>query len=194
MENTVWIHNMCNACEQYTMDFIEKQKNAGASVNDLMQYFDPDVRFPAMNLQEFAEKYLDEQTRNEWEKRCEEEGDIEYGTRFEALSLFTSMMFCKLGLIAEDFFDGESQKVLANDAHLWEYLDIKKKEKRDRFDLIYEVAEYIYCANLIESLEELDHYRECIWDAIYGWCEKHSDLIREKYALEANDYPLTPLF
>ena len=194
MDDNIFSHNLINASVQYSKNYIAKQRKAGASVNDLMQLYDPDVRHPAINLQVFAEKYLDEQTRNEWEKQCEQDRDKKYGTRFLAESLITSLLFDMLRDIARTHFRRVSLDVVKNDSHLWNHLDIKKNEKKNRFDLIFEVADYIYQSNLIASLEELDHYRECIWDAIYGWCEKHRDLIRDKYALEANDYPVSPLF
>lgn len=194
MDNDVFFHNLNNASVRYSKNFFAKQRKTGASVSDLMRYYDPDVRLPAINLQTFAEKYLDEETRNEWEKRCEQERDEQCGTRFLTESLITSTMFSRIWAIAKKHYGRESLNVVNNDPHLWEHLDSKKNEKKDRFDLIFEVADYIYQSNLIASLEELDHYRDCIWDAIYGWCEKHHDLIRDKYALEANDYPVFPLF
>lgn len=194
MEEKEFLHNLCDACEQYAKDLIAKRRNAGASVSDLMQYYDPDVRFSTINLQDFAEQFLDERTRNEWEGRCEQEQGKEYGTRFNAQSLISVIIFNALEDLAREYYDGESLNIVTNDSYLWEHLDIKKKEKRDRFNLLYEVASYIYDLNLIESLEVFDHYRECIWKAIYGWCEEHDELIRDKYALKANDYPLTPLF
>lgn len=84
MDDNIFSHNLINASVQYSKNYIAKQRKAGASVNDLMQLYDPDVRHPAINLQVFAEKYLDEQTRNEWEKQCEQDRDKKYGTRFRA--------------------------------------------------------------------------------------------------------------
>ena len=194
MDNKVFFHNLNNASVRYSKNFFAKQRKTGASVSDLMRYYDPDVRLPAINLQKFAEKYLDEQTRTEWEKRCEQEHNEQYGTRFLSESLITSTMFRRLRDIAIKHFGKVSLDVVKNDTHLWEHIDSKRKEKGNRFDLIYEVADFIYQSNLIESLEVFDHYRECIWDAVYGWCEKHRDLIRDKYELEANDYPVSPLF
>lgn len=194
MDNKVFFHNLNSASVRYSKIFFAKQQKAGASVSDLMRYYDPDVRLPAINLQKFAEEYLDEQTRTEWEKRCEQEHNEQYGTRFLSESLITSTMFRRLRDIAIKHFGKVSLDVVKNDTHLWEHIDSKRKEKGNRFDLIYEVADFIYQSNLIESLEVIDHYRECIWDAVYGWCEKHRDLIRDKYELEANDYPVSPLF
>ena len=194
MDNDVFFHNLNNASVRYSKNFFAKQRKAGASVSDLMRYYDPDVRFPAINLQTFAEKYLDEETRNEWEKRCEQERDEQCGTRFLTESLITSTMFSRIWAIAKKHYGRESLNVVNNDPHLWEHLDSKKKEWGYRFELIYEVADYIYQSNVIKSLEEIDHYTECLWSAIMDWCEKHYNLIRDKYALKANDYPVSPLF
>ena len=63
MDDFIFSHNLINASVRYSKNFFAKQRKAGASVSDLMRYYDPDVRLPAINLKSFAEKYLDEQTR-----------------------------------------------------------------------------------------------------------------------------------
>ena len=58
MDNKVFFHNLNSASVRYSKIFFAKQQKAGASVSDLMRYYDPDVRLPAINLQKFAEKYM----------------------------------------------------------------------------------------------------------------------------------------